>query len=771
MQHANRHLTNGNLRGASSGPGPLETVYRAVRRHWVIPAVLPVLLIAGTAAALYFVPRTYEANAQLRIDQQRSNLAVLDALQSISSGSEIETEMVVLRSRTMAESVVDTLSLRADVTAPRGAQRNELFERLRAGRDAAAGEWSIRPRADGVEVTPIDRPGETKRFGRGETLRFSGVEAVLTREALEADELRLDIAPYADAVRHFQRTISVARPNREADVVRIGYTGTDSVVVRDVVNTMVRHFIRRRQQEQSTEAVNMVGFLNEQIDTLTLQLTSAEEALRDYSENSGIIAMSAQAESWVTRLADLKAQRDLADAERRALSALVANDGAASAGGSYRNIVGFPSILTSPSGSELLRSLNEAENARAELLQRYTPENEEVRMQTQRIEELEDQLRGVATTYLEGLTETVTSLDRLLAGYSVELREIPEQEIRLARLRRQADVLEEIHTLLQTRVKEAEIAAAVHDASVRVVDPAIVPTRPVRPRPKLSLAFATALGLGLGIAGAVLRDHADRTVRTREELQQTQPGMPILSVIPRARTTRVNGPSRIAVVEGESPSAEAYRQLRTNLSFARPGMPQQVLVMTSPTPGDGKSMTSTNLAATLAQQGARCILIDADMRRGLLHEAFDLPRDPGLSQVLARQTTLDDAVHTVELPGLDTRMAFMAGGIHPPNPAELLGSARLKELVQQCRDRYDVVILDAPPLNLVTDASLMGTIADGVLVVVRSGVTRGDALAYAMDQLEAVRAPVLGMILNDVNLKSEGYYGKYAGYYGREQKT
>lgn len=770
MQHANTYQTNGKG-AAGSGLGPLEVLSRALRRHWEFPVVLPVLLVVGTAIALYYMPRTYEASAQLRIDQQRSNLAVLDALQSLSSGSQIETEMVVLRSRTMAESVVDSLSLRAALTAPRGAQRNVYFASLRAGRNAAAGGWVIRPLEDAVEVAPTKGPGEVRRFGRGETLRFGGVEAVLTREALEGGELRVLVAPYADAVRTFQRALSVARPNREADVVRIGYTNSDSVVVRDVVNTVVRQFIRRRQQEQSTEAVNMVTFLNEQIDTLTLQLTAAEEALRDYSESSGIVAMGAQAESYVTRLADLKARRDVADAERRALTALVARDGAA-ASGSYRNIVGFPSILTSPSGSELLRALNEAENVRASLLQVYTMETEEVQMQTQRIEELEDQLRGVATTYLSGLTNTVESLDAVLAGYADELRQIPEQEIRLARLDRQAEVLEDIHTLLQTRVKEAEIAAAVHDASVRVVDPAIVPARPVRPRPRLSLAFATVLGLGLGLAGAVLRDHADRTVRTREELQLTLPGLPILSVIPRARdATRANGGSRVRVVDGETPSAEAYRQLRTNLSFARPDMPQQVIVMTSPTPGDGKSMTSTNLAATLAQQGARCILVDADMRRGELHETFDLQRDPGLSQVLAKQAAFTDAVRTVDLPAVRAQIDFLPGGVHPPNPAELLGSVRFKELLDLCRERYDVVILDAPPLNLVTDASLMGTVADGVLVVVRSGVTRGDALKFAIEQLGAVRAPVLGMILNDVNLKSEGYYGKYAGYYGSEQRT
>ena len=769
MQHSTSYSTNGN-RPSPNGGGTLQTVSRSVRRHWIYPVALPILVVAGTAVALYFMPRIYEASAQLRIDQQKSNLAVLEALRSLSSGSEIETEMVVLRSRTMAEGVVDSLSLRAALASPRGAQRPAHFERLRVGPAARAGEWVIR-RVDGaVEVVAAAGPGEARRFGDGETLRFGGIEAVLTRDALEESELRLEVVARADAVREFQRTLSVSRPNREADVVQIGYSSPDSVLVRDVVNTMVRHFIRRRQVEQSTEAVNMVAFLNEQIDTLTLQLTTAEEALRDYSERSGIVAMTAQAESYVSRLADLKAQRDLADAERRALSSLVATDNAA-ASGSYRNIVGFHTILTSPSGSELLRALNEAENVRAQMLMQYTPENPEVQMQTERIQELEDQLRGIATTYLSGLSNTVESLDEVLAGYSDELRQIPEQEIRLARLRRQADLLEEIHTLLQTRVKEAEIAAAVDDASVRIVDPAVVPGRPVRPRPTLSLAFATVLGLGLGLAGAVLRDHADRTVRTREELQLALPGLPILSVIPRSGTVRGSGGSRVKVVEGESPSAEAYRQLRTNLSFARPGFPQQVIVLTSPTPGDGKSMTSTNLAATLAQQGRRCLLIDADMRRGALNDTFGVRRDPGLSQVLAGQVGLREAVHTVQLPELNASFDFLTAGVQPPNPAELLGSSRFSDLIEGSRKTYDTVIIDAPPLNLVTDASVMAAAADGVLVVVRAGVTRGDALDFAMDQLESVRAPLLGVVLNDVNPSSEGYYGKYAAYYGRGRRT
>jgi capsular exopolysaccharide synthesis family protein len=627
----------------------------------------------------------------------------------------------------------------------------------------------IRPSARAVEVVPAKGPGEVRRFGPGETLRFGGVEARLTRAALAGPELRLVIAPHAEFLRQFERTLEVGRPNREADVVRIAYSSTDSLLVRDVVNTVVRHFIRRRHSEHSREAVDMVTFLNQQLDTLTRQLTLAEEALRDYSENSGIIALSAQSESFVTRLADLKAERDMADAERRALTAVVSQDQTA-ASGSFRNIVGFHTILKSPSASELLRALNEAENVRAALLQKYTAETVDVQVQTARIQELEEQLRGIATSYLNGLNNTVTSLDEVLDGYREELRRIPEQEIRFARLKRHATVLEEIQTLLQTRAKEAEIAASVNDASVRVVDPAVVPTRPISPRPKLSLAFATMLGVGLGLAGAVLRHHADRTVRSREELQLTVPELPILSVIPRARAARTNGHGGVRVVEGETAAAEAFRQLRTNLAFARPDRPQRVIVLTSPTPGDGKSMTAANLAVTLAQQGGRCILVDADMRRGALEETFDVARTPGLSQVLANQVGFDDAIRRIAVPGGLTHLDFLPAGVHPPNPAELLGSGRLKELIELWRERYDTVVIDAPPLNLVTDASLIGTLADGVLVVVRAGVTRGDALEFAMDQLEAVHAPLIGAVLNDVSMKAEGYYGKFSGYYQKEKR-
>jgi capsular exopolysaccharide synthesis family protein len=203
--------------------------------------------------------------------------------------------------------------------------------------------------------------------------------------------------------------------------------------------------------------------------------------------------------------------------------------------------------------------------------------------------------------------------------------------------------------------------------------------------------------------------------------------------------------------------AEAYRSLRTNITFARLNHAPRVMVLTSPGPGDGKSTTASNLAITMAQQGHRCLLIDADLRRGRLHESFGIVRDPGLSNVLLGQVTLDDVVHIDPHGG----PSVLPTGTLPPNPAELLGSERMAALLTETARQYDVIIIDAPPLNLVTDAAVLSRHADGVLVVARAGVTQQGALTYTFAQLAAVNAPVLGTILNDADPQRERHYGSY----------
>jgi tyrosine-protein kinase Etk/Wzc len=226
-------------------------------------------------------------------------------------------------------------------------------------------------------------------------------------------------------------------------------------------------------------------------------------------------------------------------------------------------------------------------------------------------------------------------------------------------------------------------------------------------------------------------------------------------------------PRLVGQLPAGDPATEAYRSLRTNINFARAASPPKALVFTSPMPGDGKSTTAANMALVLAQQGGRVILVDADMRRGVLHEMFGQRVEPGLANVLVGAAPVSEVLRTIPLDG-GRALDFIPSGLRPPNPAELLSSEAMTRFLREMGDRYDAIVFDAPPLNLVTDAALLGTLADGVVLVARAGVTEEEPLQFAMDQVERVRAPLLGTVLNGVDERRQAYYGGGAhGYFDR----
>jgi tyrosine-protein kinase Etk/Wzc len=763
-----------------------------VRRHPVLFAGVPLALLALTLLFVLLVPPVYEASSSIRVDEERSSVAVLDVLQSLSSGSEVYTEMAVLESRSLAEAVVQALDLQVALASPGRTLRSEILGEVRA--DTAAPEATYRFARVGedrwavtgtlVQAPDLFRPlsrarAEERTFGEvglGQPVDLAGVRVSLGPGAADADEIEVGVVRFQDAVRELQGRTEVRRPDREADVVEIRYRGGDPELVREVADTMAALFIRRRQSDQSAEARNTVTFLREQIDTLERQLGQAEETLRDFREREGVVALEAEADAQIERLATMRAERDLMDAERSALGDLLEEiqreaGGAPSPGeeSPYRRLLAFPSLLRNPATAELLGQLAELENNLSQLLIGRTPQDRDVRMSMERIRTLESQLQAIAETYLESLTRQVASYDRQLAASADELAEIPETEMTFIRLRRESEVLSDLYTLLQTRQKEAQIAAAVEDESVRVVDPAIFPSEPVRPRPWLSLGLALVLGVAGGLASVVAAEHMDRAVHDRHQLQAITDAsvlglIPTIEVAPVARGGRwrrrapTGRPRLIETATSGHPAAEAYRSLRTNIRFARTERPPRSLVFTSPMPGDGKSTTAGNLALVLAHQGHPVLLVDADMRRGVLNEVFDLPHEPGLSDILAGQTPFDQAVRTVDLDG-HGELDFLAGGTRPPNPSELLASRAMADLLSALRDRYELVVFDAPPLNLVTDAALLGTRADGVILVARAGVTEEGSLAFSVDQLERVRAPLLGTVLNGLDERRQEYYG------------
>lgn len=768
----------------------LRDVWNLLVRNWVLIGLAIASILGATAIYTFNMVPVWEARASIRIDEQRSNVAVLDILQNISSGSQVETEMEVLRSRTLAESVVEQLALQVTTLAPRGMARAALMENVYAERWAPEARYSL-TRGEGGAYRAVDQESGAALgdFAVGQPIALSGVTFTLTSEATAWESIEVEVLSFEEAVLDLQRSTTVSRPNRDASVVNVRYESTDTVLVASVPNLLATQFIADRRDVQKTEARSTVDFLREQIDTLNAQLTTAEEDLQAFQEGEQVVSLQAQSDAREEQLITFQAQREQAAIEERSLRQLLneieleERELGPLEPSPYRRLIGFPQLLQNNSASEMLRSLNETERSRTDLLQRRLPEDQDVQFLTDRIRELENQLRAIATTYLQSLENTVQSLDETLDQMGTDLEAIPAQQVQQTRLTRQLDILDEVYTVLQTRLKEAEVAQAVEDASVRIVDTAILPVRPIKPRKALNLALALILGSLLGVGVAFTRDYLDDTVHTREDVQHATGGAPVLGMIPRIRRPGGGGNGkrrRTVTAEDElahleerlvtgrdprNPVSEAYRGLRTNITFSNPGDPPTTIVFTSPVPQDGKSTSAANLCITLAQQGIQVLLVDADLRRGVLNSVFGTPREPGLTNVLLGQLNAEEAIRSVNL-GESGSIDFLSTGTLPPNPAELLGSKRMGALLEALEEDYDLVIIDSAPLTVVTDAAVLGTNADGVILVARASHTDRGAIAYSVEQLRAVRAPVLGCVLNDVDVRRDGRYSSSYGQYG-----
>jgi tyrosine-protein kinase Etk/Wzc len=800
------------------------------RNRWLLLIGLVVGVALGVFSTLNLVP-VYQSVATIQIDSKERNLPGIYKDLASSGRLLLLTEAEVLSSRSLAEDAVRSMGLQVRVVEPTGLVRSKVMSNLEIQPGAGTGLYLLR-RLDPLRFELLDegtsRVLDSVRVGG--IVRVEGVSFRLEPEAATQRELKIAVHSFDGVVSALQDNFDVYQPERDAHILRVNYRDADRELAAEVPNLIVSRFVERQQNIDQVDARNTVQFLRHQLDTVSAQLEAAESALRNYRERHRVINPQAEASGEISRLTAIQSQRLSIEAERMALAGLLEavdakaarqREGAASA---YRELMAFPTLLQNRAASEVLDALSRVEQERATLLARRTPQDPDARALTERIEELEQQLRGVAVTYLQSLSNQSQSLERNIEIVNRQLAAIPERELQVAQLQRPPKVLEEMYSLLQTRLKEAEIAATARDASIRLVDPAIPPRYPQRST-RFALIFAGAVGgLLVGSAAAFAREIRDRAMHTRNDLQRVT-GLPVLGLIPRIPQSRspialiaerrpLDAPApapavlpaqpgvrrrgytflqdetedpvpesapallasaasppaiplrrmQLALSDVGSVVVEAYSILQTNLAFCRAEEQIRVLVMTSALPGEGKTTSSINLALTLAHRGLRVLLVDADMRRGVLHTLFDVPRSPGLSEVLRGSVTLGHARGST-LIAQGQVLHYLTAGAVVPVPAGLIESDAMRQLVQGLRSEYDFIILDAPPANVVTDAALLASMADGMLLVVRSGVTEPGALVVALEQLEHVRAPLLGLVLNDIDPKRDAAYGGSYRYY------
>ena len=742
-----------------------------IRRHLLfIGACALLTTIAATVVTVRMAP-TFLSIATIRIDQKSSQLPALEAL-GLSPGNALATEVGILQSRALAEEVVDSLGLQLVVRRPATARRASVMTAVHVDREAPPAALRLIPQSPGA-FQLVDRArgahSPTRLVRAGEVVRGAGFSFVLVRKAPTAAVVDFDVVPFRDAVVQLRRTLEISRRDKDADLVDVGYRGRDPVLATDIVNFLSRRFVEGRQEERHAEARGIVAFLRDQIERVAEQLDSSERALREFREQAHVISLVDEASTGVSRQAELRAQRNTLDAERSALQRLLAGARRSPPGGrdsTYRDLLAFPTILQSGTAAALLTPLTVAEGQRNDLLGRRTPQDPDVQVLDTRIAQLHAQIESLVATYLQGLTNQVHALDTIIARSDVTLRTIPRKEIRLAELERNAKGNEAIYSMLQSRLEEAQIAEAASDPSIRLVDPSVVPVKPVAPRPLLNLALALVGGAVLGLVGAGARELSDRSLHTRRELLVAA-GVPVIGIVPHSHPRSRFALARRKAREVETPAlAQAFSWLATNLMFVRPAAPIRSIVVTSALPGDGKTTVAMNLATTLARHGRRVLLVDGDLRGGRIASALSLAMAPGLSELLAGETGREQALRQVPV-GDGATMSVIAAGVAPAQPTQLLASPRMGELLDWARAGHDVTIVDCAPTNVAADAALIAPRSDGVLLVARAGVTERGAVALAMEQLAMVHAPIVGAVLNGVDLRRDGAYDPAYRHYGR----
>jgi len=561
---------------------------------------------------------------------------------------------------------------------------------------------------------------------------------------------------------------------RNTNMVEISFEAKDPELAARVVNTLVNNYVEFNFRSRYDATRQASGWMEQQLDELKAKVEKSQAALVQYERVNSIVNVSEKQNLAEQRLSDLGRDLTAAESERAQKESL------------YELVNANPEQTALLAQNELLQKLQEKY---ADVTAQYVdakgqygpnfPKVLRLASQVKAVESLIDQERQRTIERVRKDYASAVGRERLvtasLARAKSEMGQLSQLLIQHNILQREFDSNQKLYDNLLQRLKDATVSAGLRANNVHVIDAAFPPAEPVRPKKLLYTLVGLAASLLLGVALAFLREGLDTSIKGLEDVERLIPAPP-LAVIPAAAAVgrhgyghglrhRKNGEEdssdtveMIVLRQPSSTLAECFRALRSSILLSIPSHPPQSILLTSAQPGEGKTCTTLNLAATVAQRGSRVVIMDADLRRPGVSRALGLPEAKGLSGILTGAHGLDEALVKIDGP---SALWALPSGPRPPNPADLLSSSTMGQLLDELRGRFDHVVIDSPPLLAVTDATVLSTLVDGVILVVESGATARAALTRSYQILQSAGARILGVVLNKVDLRRDGYYGSY----------
>lgn len=762
---------------------PLTDYIRVLYRgRWIILVSFLVVMAVTLYLNITAVP-LYQANAKVMVKMESNMALPIFGGSGWQMESTISNQVEIIKGRALAKAVAERLleSERAHALPILGAAQHVENRGNRLSRFIAA--------LLGRETRP-----DSARHAASARLRE--VEAV---------------------ARSLPKYLEVT-PIRSTDMILLSAISEDPQEAMRIANAYVEAYSEFNRAMSQAEVRQVKNFLENQLGLIQQQLAESELALKEYMEGQTTMTLTDETNGLVARLVEFESLYKEAVAELQASRERLkfidqqlgkTGDIEAISAASFleelkKEMAGLQQEYAAHVAYLVHNDRFDEKNARLQEL------NEQIGRLTEKFKAelakftaqdligpqvLHDEMflrKFEVEANIETLTPKVASLGKIVGDYAKKLESLPEKKLLLARLQRSAQVDEKIYLMMKEKYEELRITEVGQLGDVRIIEPAELPEGPLGPNKNLNLMLGMLLGLGLGVGLAFLLDMLDNSVRTIEDLERM--GQPVLGSIPMIKEgeamarlkistngahngvhlgasngatpvredqlePRHTGARLITHVAPKSPVSEAYRTLRTNIQYTHIDKPLRTLLVTSPGPGDGKSTSVANLAIVIAQMGGKVLLIDADLRRPVLHSVFKLDRRIGLSNVLAGRAEIAEAVSPTDIENLH----IMPCGALPPNPSELLGSSAMQRTLAALKNEYELVLFDSPPVIAVTDAAVLARQVDGVFLVVKAGHTSKDAAFRSYTLLNQVKAKVLGTLLNSV--KIESMYGSYYYYY------
>ncbi len=731
-----------------------------VRRKWLLIAVAATVLAVAVLQVLTTTP-IYRAKITLQIDPEDAK--VLPYQEIAQSGTQrrlreyIWTQAEIIKTRGVARRVVQRLEL-GEVPAFSASTRKglvlDLFSSVRGA------------------LSRLTRPSSDDSQPADPSMREDGL------------------------INQLLGQVSV-RALRNTRLIEVGCHSPSPQLAADICNALAEEYIEQHLLGRYEATTRATDFLRKQLDDLKIRVEQSEESLIRYAQAKNIVNLNERETINRKRLADLNDELTRAEAKLIAQTARHEAVRAATPGA-------FPEPLKGPRIRNLEVQIADREGELSALSERYGPEWPRVKEVSLQIGELERQLKAARTQAIAGATSeyrlALEQRERLARAFGDQRQTVDrlnEDSIQYRYLKRDTDSNKELYDGLLQRLKEAGVAAGLKSSNIRVVDHAVLPTAAASPQKTRSALLGLMLGVCLGLGAVFMAEALDNTIKTTDDVVQ-QLGLPALGVIPslaadggkvgsvhqksrlptfgrNRKDTADRGP--ILATSGSKAlrgrAWEAYRSLRTSLLLSHSGKPPQAILVTSALPSEGKTTTAANIALAMVQTGARTVVVDLDMRKPALARTFGIESEGGMSTFLSGNSDLSSQIKETGL----SNLYLVPAGPPAPNPPELLSSARMIKGFELLREYFTHIVIDSPPTLELSDALVLSCRVDGVIVVARGGKTPRQAVRKASDQLMGLGAQILGVLINDVDVRSSeyryayGYHGGYDSYFSESETS